>query len=104
MNRQYEVADNLIADAGAESNCGWASDVIHAHSGGNSKEFGGPIYLGQLVYNTCTADAAFCESQAYLGNIANVATYTQSYGNANYVVDDTLAGAVRAGTGIRAAI
>jgi hypothetical protein len=33
---------------------------------------------------------AFCESQAYIGNIANVQTYTQSYGNANYVVDDTL--------------
>ena len=26
----------------------------------------------------------------YLDNIANVATYTQSYGNANYTVDETL--------------
>ncbi len=91
MNRQYEVVDNL-AKTLSRSELRVGLDVIHAHSGGNSKEFGGPIYLGQLVYKACTGTAAFCESQAYLGNIANVATYTQSYGNANYVVGDTLAG------------
>jgi len=64
--------------------------MIRAHTGGNSKEFGGPIYLGQFVYNTCTQPLSVCEGSAYLGNIANVKTYTQSYGNANYAVDDTL--------------
>ena len=28
--------------------------MIVAHTGGNSKEFGGPIYLGEFIYNTCT--------------------------------------------------
>ena len=65
-------------------------DVIAAHTGGNSKEFGGPIYLGQFVYNTCTLALAVCESAAYLNNIANVKTYTQSYGNATYTVNDIL--------------
>src|SRR6202011_2133454 len=31
-----------------------------------------------------------CESAAYLNNLANVRSYTQSYGNASYTVDDTL--------------
>ncbi len=64
--------------------------MIFARNGGNSKEFGGPIYLGQFTYNTCTQSLAVCESPAYLNNIANVRTYAQSYGNANYTVDDTL--------------
>jgi hypothetical protein len=91
MNRQYEVVDNL-AKTLRKSELRVGFDVIHAHSGGNSKEFGGPIYLGQLVYNACAGTPDYCESQAYLGNIANVKSYTQSYGNANYVVGDTLAG------------
>ncbi|MFP5226152.1 MAG: carboxypeptidase regulatory-like domain-containing protein [Acidobacteriota bacterium] len=91
INRQFEVVDNLTKTLGrSELRAGF--DVIHARSGGDSKEYGGPIYLGQLVYNACTGTAAYCESQAYLGDITNVATYTQSYGNANYVVGDTLAG------------
>ena len=31
-----------------------------------------------------------CESPAYLGNIANVQNYQQSYGNANYLINDEL--------------
>ncbi len=89
INRQYEVADTLSAMRGRHQ---WkfGADVIVAHSGGNSKEFGGPIYLGQFVFNTCTQPLAVCESPAYLNNLANVRNYTQSYGNANYVVTDTL--------------
>ena len=91
MNRQFEVVDSLAKTLGkSELRVGF--DVIHARNGGNSKEFGGPIYLGELVYNTCTGTTAYCESSGYLDNIANVKTYTQSYGNADYVVDDTLAG------------
>src|SRR5260370_9294226 len=67
----------------------YGADMIVAHTGGNSKEFGGPIYLGQFVYNTCTQNLAVCESPSFLNNIANVRTYTQSYGNALYTVDDT---------------
>ena len=89
MNRQYQVNDTLAAVWGRHQ-VKFGGDMIYAHTGGNSKEFGGPIYLGQFIYNTCTQPLAVCESQAYLGNIANVKSYTQSYGNANYTVDDTL--------------
>ena len=89
MNRQYQFNDVLSAMHGRHQ-LKFGADVIYAHTGGNSKEFGGPIYLGQFVYNTCTLALTICESLAYLNNIANVRTYTQSYGNANYTVDDTL--------------
>src|SRR5258708_37104412 len=89
MNRQYQMSDTLSAVWGRHQ-VKFGGDEIVAHTGGNSKEFGGPIYLGQFVYNTCTLSLADCESPAYLGNIANVARYTQSYGNANYTVNDVL--------------
>jgi hypothetical protein len=89
MNRQYEVNDT-ISGVWGKHQVKFGGDVIYARNGGNSKEFGGPIYLGQFAYKTCTQTPAYCESQAYLGNIANVQSYTQSYGNANYRVDDTL--------------
>ncbi|MGA7522258.1 MAG: carboxypeptidase regulatory-like domain-containing protein [Acidobacteriaceae bacterium] len=90
LNHQYEATDTLAWTRGkSELRVGF--DVIHAHNGGNSKEFGGPIYLGELKYNACTGTTAYCESQAYLGDISNVQSYTQSYGNANYTVGDTLA-------------
>jgi hypothetical protein len=89
MNRQYQFSDTVSAVRGRHV-IKFGGGAIAAHTGGNSKEFGGPIYLGQFVYNTCTQSLAFCESSAYLGNIANVRTYTQSYGNANYTVNDFL--------------
>ncbi len=102
MNHQYEIADNFTLARGRnELRLGF--DVIHARNGGNSKEFGGPIYDGEFIYNACAPPSgqtmtasqllAYCESSTYLDNLSNVASYTQSYGNANYVVDDTLAAA-----------
>ncbi|MGC1413716.1 MAG: TonB-dependent receptor [Candidatus Acidiferrum sp.] len=89
LNRQYG-ANDTISKALGRHQIKFGADINHAHNGGDSKEFGGPIFLGQLNYNTCTNTAAFCESSAYLDDISNVRTYTQSYGNANYTVDDTL--------------
>jgi len=88
-NRQFEFSDTLAWSRGRHT-LKFGADVIHAHNGGNSKEFGGPIYLGQFVYNTCNLDAATCESSSYLNNISNVKSYTQSYGNADYRIDDSL--------------
>jgi Carboxypeptidase regulatory-like domain/TonB dependent receptor len=89
LNRQYEISDTLSAVWGNHQVKFGGSGIL-AHTGGDSKEFGGPIYLGQFIYNTCTLPVATCESVAYLGNLANVKSYTQSYGNANYTVDDWL--------------
>jgi hypothetical protein len=89
LNRQYQIADTLSTVKG-KHNIRFGADMIYAHTGGNSKEFGGPIYLGQFTYNTCTQALSYCESSAYLGNIANVKTYAQSYGNASYTVNDNL--------------
>ncbi|HTV82294.1 MAG TPA: carboxypeptidase regulatory-like domain-containing protein [Acidobacteriaceae bacterium] len=92
VNRQFEIADNFtVTHSRNELRLGF--DVIHARNGGNSKEFGGPIYDGEFQYNTCTQALSYCESSAYLDNLSNVKSYTQSYGNADYVVDDTLAAA-----------
>lgn len=90
MNRQYELNDTLSAVDGRHS-LTFGGDVIRAHNGGDSKEYGGPIFLGQFIYNPCTLSLAACESAAYLDDIANVHSYTQSYGNAHYTVNDTLA-------------
>jgi hypothetical protein len=89
INRQYELDDTLSAVWGKHQ-VRFGADVIYAHNGGDSKEYGGPIYLGMFSYKTCTQALSFCESSAYLDNIANVQSYTQSYGNATYLVDDVL--------------
>jgi len=89
LNHQYE-ANDVVSATHSRSTITFGGDIIEAHNGGNSKEFGGPIFLGQFTYNTCAQSLTVCESSAYLSDINNVKTYTQSYGNAQYTVDDTL--------------
>lgn len=91
MNRQFDISETLALTRGRHQIAAGGS-VIAAHNGGNSKEFGGPIFLGEFTYTTCTQAASVCESPTYLDNIQNVATYEQSYGNQSYTVDDQLAG------------
>ena len=96
LNHQYEINDVVVASL-YRHQISFGTQLIFAHTGGNSKEFGGPIYLGKFTYNTCTVAGAtaaqidaYCESSAFLNNIANVANYQQSYGNAEYTVNDAL--------------
>lgn len=89
MNRQYEATETLSSMRGPQQLI-LGGSVIVTHNGGNSKEFGGPIFLGKFIFNPCSQSPAYCESSAYLGDINNVAQYQQSYGNANYTVDDQL--------------
>ena len=89
LNRQYGLSDTASWNV-RRHQVRFGADLLRAHSGGNSKEFGGPIFLGQLRYTTCTQPLTVCESPAFLNDINNVASYTQSYGNADYAVDDTL--------------
>jgi hypothetical protein len=91
MNRQYELSETLSIASGRHQ-IAVGGSVIDAHNGGNSKEFGGPIFLGKFTYNTCTHAASICESSTFLNSIKNVANYQQSFGNQNYTVDDQLFG------------
>jgi len=88
LNRQYSFDEILAATWGGHQ-VKFGAGLVQAHNGGNSKEFGGPIPLGQLRYQTCTQTPSACET-TYLNDINNVQSYTQSYGNATYTVDDTL--------------
>jgi len=89
LNRQFGF-DDTVAASWNRHQLKFGFGIVQSHSGGNSKEFGGPFFLGQLTYNPCGLSLADCESPAYLDNIANVARYNQSYGNATYTADDTL--------------
>ncbi len=91
LNHQYELNDTLASSMGRHQ-VTYGVEVLRSHSGGNSKEYGGPIYDGQFVYNPCTLALDICESSAYLNDLRNVQQYTQSYGNANYLVNDVLWG------------
>ena len=75
MNRQYEANDTLAGILG-KNQIKFGADVVVAHNGGNSKEFGGPSYLGVFTYNTCTLALSVCESPTFLDNLANVKTYS----------------------------
>ncbi len=92
LNRQYEVNDTLASSLGHQQ-LTYGVEVLWSQSGGDSKEYGGPIYAGQFVYNPCTQALDVCESAAYLDDLSNVQKYTQSYGDANYSVKDVLWGA-----------
>ena len=89
QNRQYDFSDTLAVDEG-RNQLHLGGSILYAHSGGNGKEFGGPSFLGAFTYKSCSLGITACESPAYLNDIANVNSYTQSYGKATYTVDDTL--------------
>jgi hypothetical protein len=89
MNRQFGLNDT-VATSWRRQTIKFGGDMLYAHNGGNSREFGGPIFRGQLTYNVCTQPLTVCESSQFLNNIANVRSYAQSYGNGRYTVDDAL--------------
>ena len=91
QNRQFGFNDTVAISLNRHQ-VKFGADLVYAHNGGNSKEFGGPIFLGQLTYTTCTQALAVCEGSAYLNDINNVSRYTQSYGNGSYTVDDAVWG------------
>jgi hypothetical protein len=90
QNRQFDLSDTVAVTRGRHA-LKFGADVIHAHNGGNGKEFGGPSYMGTLTFKPCAATntVAFCES-TYLADIDNLQTYSQSFGIGSYTVDDTL--------------
>ena len=89
QNRQYDFSDTLAVSRGRHQ-LRFGATILHAHSGGNGKEFGGPSFLGAFAYKSCDPATTACQSPSYLNDISNVSTYSQSFGNATYSVDDTL--------------
>lgn len=89
QNRQYDFSDTLASSRGPHQLRVGAS-LLHAHNGGDGKEFGGPSFLGAFVYKPCDPGTTPCQSPSYLNDISNVSTYSQSFGNATYTVDDTI--------------
>jgi hypothetical protein len=61
MNRQYEISETLSIASGRHQ-IAVGANIIDAHNGGNSKEFGGPIFLGKFTYDTCTQALAFAKA------------------------------------------
>ncbi len=95
LNRQYEMGDTVSATWGKQQVM-FGVDSLTSRSGGDSKEFGGPNFLGTFDYATCGNQpgqtVAYCESPAYLDNIANVTSFTQSFGTDSYNVTGTMIG------------
>jgi hypothetical protein len=60
LNRQFGFNDTVAASWNRPQ-LKFGFDLVQAHSGGNSKEFGGPFFLGQLTYNPCNLTLAECE-------------------------------------------
>jgi outer membrane receptor protein involved in Fe transport len=83
MNHQYEFADTVAKIIG-KHDLRFGADVIYSSSGGIGQEFGGGFTLGQFNVkpNVLTP----------LGQLTinDVNRYTQSFGNLNYNVKETL--------------
>lgn len=88
-NHQYEPNDTVTWVKGRHT-LQIGADWIFGRDGGNSKESGGPSYLGTFTFNPCTGPTVlYCET-TYIQTYANASSFTQSFGNANYMVSDTM--------------
>lgn len=89
INHQYQIGDTLSAVFGWHS-LKVGGDAIFSSSGGSGQEFGSGFVQGQFTFAAnagCTGLVCVPTSQLTL---AQVATYTQSFGNPNYNVREWL--------------
>lgn len=82
-DHQVEVRDTVSGFRGRQS-FQFGFDAIHSSSGGNSREFGGPLVLGQFVVKPGIVVPV---SQLTVNDIQQ---YTQGFGNASYNVQEWL--------------
>ncbi|HEY6331608.1 MAG TPA: TonB-dependent receptor, partial [Blastocatellia bacterium] len=82
-NHQYEAADTFSVTKGAHL-LKFGIDAIHSTSGGIGQEFGTGFVLGQFTLRP-GIDVPVADL-----TIADVASFTQSFGNANYQVREWL--------------
>src|SRR5262249_57818309 len=72
LNQQFGVSDTLSSTHGRHQ-LKFGADVLRAHNGGNSKEFGGALFLGQVYYKPCPTRTPLSTLQnTYLNEHNNV--------------------------------
>lgn len=90
LNHQYEIADTLSLTRGRQY-LKFGGGAIFSSSGGNGQEFGSGFTQGQFTFASgagCPQIGA-CVPTSQL-TLAQVASFTQSFGNANYNVREWL--------------
>jgi hypothetical protein len=83
LNHQYQFADTLSLQHGNQS-VKVGGDLEFSSSGGNGQEFGSGFVLGQFRFTNARSSNAAIPTSAL--TIADAASFTQSFGNANYNV------------------
>lgn len=89
INHQYQFSDTLSLVRGRHD-IKFGGDAIFSTSGGNGQEFGSGFVLGQFRFNTARPNVTNPNVPTSALTIADVASYTQSFGNANYNVREWL--------------
>ncbi len=87
QNHQYQFADTLSLVYGKNS-IKLGGDVEYSSSGGNGQEFGSGFVLGQFRLTSARANNALVPTSAL--TIADAVSFTQSFGNSDYVVKQYL--------------
>lgn len=84
-NHQWQFADTFSWTRGSHF-LRVGGDYVRSRSGGNGQEFGAPFVLGQFTFKT-TVPATTPTSAL---TVADVARYTQGFGNVTYALTDQL--------------
>ncbi|MGI8787895.1 MAG: TonB-dependent receptor [Pyrinomonadaceae bacterium] len=87
QNHQYQFADTLALSFGSQS-VKFGGDLEYSSSGGNGQEFGSGFVLGQFRFTNARSSNPAIPTSAL--TIADAASFTQSFGNANYNVSQYL--------------
>ena len=88
LNHQYQFADTLSLTYGKQS-IKLGGDIEFSSSGGNGQEFGTGFVLGQFRFKT-NANTTNPNIPTSALALSDVASFTQSFGNANYNVREYL--------------
>ena len=83
QNHQYQFADTLSMVFGKQS-IKVGGDIEFSSSGGNGQEFGSGYVLGRFTFTNANSRNPSIPTSAL--TIADAATFTQSFGNADYNV------------------
>jgi len=89
LNHQYQFADTLSVTRGNHF-LKLGGDVIFSSSGGNGQEFGSGFTQGQFTFNPTRPNVRNTSVPTSALTLADVQSFTQSFGNANYNVREYL--------------